>query len=107
MKPKVVKLGKYYYKYDYENAIVRMMWKPGAKDLREMLADNAEWREKFGHDLWDLDEDNMTVINSAGLSREHWEDPEARSEYLSIWADDVAEEAAYEAESFVKYEMKR
>lgn len=101
----VVKLEKHYFKYDHNTGIVYMMWKPSASELKEMQADNAEWSEKFGHNLWDLDENGLCEMDQAGLDRDNWNDPEARRTYLLNWIDDVEEEAAYLAADFVKYEL--
>ena len=105
MKKNIVKIGRHYFKYDRENAIVSMMWKPTAAELKNMEADNAEWIKNFGHPLWDLDENGLEEMDSIGLSRESWDDPEARREYLEYWIDDVEEETRFEAEQFVKYEL--
>lgn len=106
MRKNTVKIGRHYFRYDNETAEVRMMWKPKAAELREMQADNAEWMEKFGHPLWDgIDPDGLVEMDRIGLSRENWNDPEARSEYLEIWIDDVEEETRIEAANFVKYEL--
>ena len=105
MESKVYKMGKHYFKYDYDNAVVRKMWKPSKKELAEMLADNEEWQAKYGKDLWDIDENGMTEITSAGLSRANWENKESRNEYLSMWCGEIEEEAACLAADFIKYEL--
>lgn len=105
MTSNVYKMGKHYFKYDYENAVVRKMYKPSAAELREMIADNEEWKAKYNKPLWDIDENGMTEITSAGLSRENWENKESRREYLSMWADEVEEESAALAADFIKYEL--
>lgn len=99
----IIKLGKHYFKYDREHAVVSMMYKPRAAELREMRADNAEWMQKFGEPLWDIDENGLMEIDSAGLRRENWDDPEARETYLLNWEEDVEAEARYAAAEFIKY----
>ena len=101
----VVKLGEHYFKYDQAHGIVSMMFKPSASELKMMEADNAEWSAKFGRNLWEIDENGLCEIDSAGLSRENWNDPESRRSYLLDWADDMAEESAVLAAEFVKYEL--
>ena len=101
----VVKLGKHHFKYDHNTGTVYMMWKPSAADRKQMEADNAEWQESFGKNLWDLDENGLCEMDQAGLRRENWNDPEARRTYLLNWAEDVEEEAACLAADFVKYEL--
>ena len=66
---------------------------------------NKEWQAKYGKDLWDIDENGMLEITSAGLSRENWENKESRAEYLGVWVDEIEEEAAILAADFVKYEL--
>lgn len=103
MKKNTVKLSQHYFRYDNEAAEVRMMWKPKVAELLEMQADNAEWMEKYGRLLWDgIDDDGLVEMDRIGLSREHWNDPEARMEYLSGWADDVEAECSYLAAEFAK-----
>lgn len=105
MTSKPYKYGKHYFKYDYENGIVHMMWKPNAQELKEMREDNKEWQDKYGKDLWDLDENNMTELDSAGLRSENWKNKEIRDEYLAEWTMETDEEAACLAEDFIKNEL--
>lgn len=105
MKKNIVKLGKHYFKYDRDHAMVMMMLKPSASELKDMLQDNAEWMEKFGEPLWNLDENNLCEIDRIGLSRESWDDPEARTAYLEDWDADTEAEAQAFAADFVKYEL--
>ena len=92
---KAVKVGKHYFKYDREQAIVRMYWKPKKEELEEMIADNKEWQEKHHSNLWDIDEDGLMYIDGAGLRRENWDNKAARNEYLAEMEADYEEEARY------------
>ena len=106
MRNNTVKVGKYYFRYDNETGEVRMMWKPKPAELREMQTDNAEWIEKYGHPLWNgIDPDGLVEMDRIGLSRENWNDPEARSEYLGYWIDDVEEEIRIELAFFVRNDL--
>jgi nuclear transport factor 2 (NTF2) superfamily protein len=92
---KAVKVGKHYFKYDREMAIVRMYYKPKDEELQEMIADNKEWQKKYGKNLWDIDEDGLMYIDGAGLRRENWDNKDARNEYLAEMEADFEEEANY------------
>lgn len=105
MKKNIVKLGTHYFKYDRDHGIVSMMYKPSASELKSMKQDNAEWLEKYGSLLWDLDENGLCEIDQAGLLPENWDDPEARTGYLEDWEADIAAETQAYAADFVKYEL--
>lgn len=53
-----------------------------------------------------VDENGQWVeIDGAGLSREHWDDIEAREEYVFEWIMDLDEEMDYLVDDFVKNEL--
>lgn len=89
-----IMVGKHYFKYDREQAIVRMYSKLKDNEFAEMRQDNIEWQKKYGKNLWDIDEDGLFYLDGAGLMREHWDDEEAREEYLigmeMDWEDDTS-----------------
>ena len=86
------------FRYCYDTNEVQYIWKPDA----EMLADNVEWQEKHGRNLWDI-EAGYLVIESIGLMEENWKNKEAREEYLTIWSDELDEEAACLTEQYLTY----
>lgn len=92
---KAIKYGKHYYKYDRENAVVKMYMKLSAKELKEMEQDNIEWQSKYGKDLWDIVDGNLIYIDGAGLSREHWDNKEAREGYLAEMEMEYEEEVSF------------
>ena len=92
---KIVKVGKHYFKYDREHAIVKMYSKLVGQELKEMLKDNAEWQEKYGRNLFDIEDGNLFFLDSAGLCRENWENAEARRAYLEEMNMDFEEELMY------------
>jgi hypothetical protein len=77
------------FRYDYENSIVEYV----AKADEEMIKDNEEWKKKHGEELWYIS-DGYYCIASAGLMKENWTNKESRMEYLTMWADELREEAA-------------
>ena len=99
---RVYKRGKRSFRYDYENRVVQVVYKEDA----EIRADNIEWMGKYGYPLWEV-ENGYVVVDSAGLSLENWKDKESRDYYLSCYDDDLSEEAAYEADFFMKYEYPK
>ncbi len=102
MKSKPVKINGKLFRYDYENSVVEYIYKLSAEEVQEEL----DWMEKHdGKPLVGMDEDGFSVVESVGLRRENWENREARAEYLSLWADELDEEAAYLMDSFIKYEL--
>lgn len=99
MASKIVKVGDKEFRYDYKDCVVEYVMKADA----QMYEDNKEWQKKWGRDLWDIDAEGYEVIASAGLSREHWDDKEARKEYLEMWAQELDEESQYLAEQYMMY----
>ena len=87
---KTVRRGKRIFRYDTKNRTVQ--WVTEATD--DDYADNERWQEKFGQDLWEIDENGMIPVRSVGLSMKNWEDKEARDSYLDMWNDDLDEELA-------------
>ena len=98
MKSAIVKVNGKSFRYDYET---KMVWWV-QKATKEDIEDNREWREKFGHDLFPI-EDGYTLIESVGLCEENWTDKESRMEYLSIWSDELDEETSCLADQYLMY----
>ena len=92
------KIGKKTFRYDEKNAIVEYV----SKATPEMYADDEEWFAKYGKPLWGIDDDGYIVLDSAGLSREHWKNRESRIEYLTEWTYEIEDEVAYLMEEFVE-----
>ena len=94
------KVGKKMFRYDEKRSIVEYV----DKATPDMYEDDKEWMEKHGHPLWGIDSDGYIVLDSAGLSREHWNDKEARIEYLTEWSWEISEEVDYLVKEYVEYE---
>lgn len=92
----IFQLGSMMFRYDYENAVVELVFSPTEEDK----AINREWVEKYNKPLFELS-DGLIVADAIGLSRENWEDPEAREEYLDSWAEELNEYSAWCAEEFM------
>lgn len=101
MKSRPYKFGTKMFRYDYDRCVVEWISKANA----EMRADDEEWMAKYGRPLWGIDEKGYTVIDAVGLRPENWKNVESRKEYLAEWCGDIAEECAYEAAYFEKYEL--
>lgn len=86
------------FQYNRERATVLYV----AKATTEEIADNQEWMKKYGEPLFEIQADRYMVINSVGLSRENWDDKEARDEYLYGWCMEMEEELAYMTADLVK-----
>lgn len=89
------------FRYNYDDSMVEYVHKASEEDV----ADEAEWLEKYGKPLFHIDSDGYMVIDSIGLSRENWENREARNGYLTSWAMDLDAESSRLAADFVKYEL--
>ena len=100
-KSRVYKLGNRYFRYDFDRSVVELVSKAG----KEEIAEDAEWMDKYGKPLWDIDESGFMVLDAVGLRPENWKNKAVRDEYLSEWAAEKDEEYAIEAEMFVKYEL--
>lgn len=81
------KVGKRMFRYDAERCVVQFV----SKATPDMYDDDREWMRKYGRPLWGIDADGYIVLDSAGLSREHWEDKEARIMYLTEWCWEIAD----------------
>lgn len=101
MKSKVYKLDGKMFRYNFDRSTVEYVAKAGKEELK----DEAEWMQKHGEPLFGIDHDGYMVIDSIGLSRENWENREARDGYLSAWAADLEAESSRLAADFVKYEL--
>lgn len=88
------------FRYDFEHSIVELVQKAD----KEMLKDNIEWREKYGRDLWELDEHGIHVVDGVGLNVKNWKSKMARDMYLSEWCADLDYEAECAIEE-LKYEF--
>jgi len=86
------------FQYDRDNATVLYVAKASAEDI----AVNQEWVTKYGKPLFEILGDGYMVFDSIGLSRENWDDKEARDEYLHGWMFEMEEELAYMMEDAVK-----
>ena len=96
---KVYEKRGYSFRYDYDHAVVKLVSKASEDDLEL----NQKWTEKNGRPLFDIDEDEYIECDSVGLSRENWDDKEAREEYLDGWIDEFEEEVSYLAAEFLTY----
>ena len=90
MKSKVYKLDGKMFRYNFDRNTVEYVAKAGNEELK----DEAEWMQKYGEPLFGIDHDGYMVIDSIGLSRENWENREARDSYLHGWAQDLGEESS-------------
>jgi len=79
------------FQYDRKRAVVLYVAKAGIEEI----ADNQEWVAKYGKPLFEIQEDGYMIIDSIGLSRENWDNKEARDEYLHGWCMNMEEEQAY------------
>lgn len=100
MKSKVYKLDGKMFRYNFDRSTVEYVAKAGKEELK----DEAEWMQKHGEPLFGIDHDGY-MIDSIGLSRENWENREARDGYLHGWAQDLDTESSALAADFVKYEL--
>lgn len=101
MKSNPYKVNGKMFRYDFDRCIVECI----AKATQEELADEAEWKAKYGHGLLDISDEGYMVIASAGLSKDNWKNKGSRDEYLSEWAFELDEESSTLVADFVKYEL--
>jgi len=94
------KIGKKVFRYNRSKAVVEFV----DKATKDMYEDDNEWIVKYGHPLWNIDADGYIVLDSAGLSCEHWDDKDARIEYLTEWVYEIDAEVSYLVDDFIKYE---
>lgn len=100
-KSKVYKLDGKLFRYNFDRSTVEYVAKAGEDEMK----DEAEWMQKYGEPLFGIDHDGYMVIDSIGLSRENWQNREARNGYLESWSIDLDEETSRLAADFVKYEL--
>ena len=96
----VEKIGNRLFRYNAEKCIVEYV----DKATPDMYEDDAEWMVKYGHPLWGIDKDGYIVLDSAGLSKEHWDNKEDRIMYLTEWNAEIGGEVAYLVDEFMKYD---
>ena len=96
---KVYKRGKKLFRYDYDNALVLWVFKATKNEIN----DNKEWQEKYGKNLWDIDDDGYIEISSVGLGKVNWTNKDARDGYLDLWIDELEEESRWLAKEFEMY----
>lgn len=101
MMSKIYKFNGKLFRYDDERCVVQLVAKAGAEEM----ADEAEWKAKYGRPLFGIDADGYMVLSSAGLRRDNWKNREVRDEYLSEWCCELDEEAEALAADFAKYEL--
>lgn len=101
MKSKLYKLNGKLFRYDYDRSVVEYVYKAD----KETIEEENEWLKTHDRPLYDIDEQGYAVMDSAGLSVKNWKNKEARNEYLSGWAFELDEEAAYLADEFERYEL--
>jgi len=87
------------FQYDRKRAVVLYVAKAGADEIAD---NNQEWMDKYSKPLFEIQDDGYMVIDSIGLSREHWDDKEARNEYLNEWCMQMEEELSYMIADLVK-----
>lgn len=91
------------FRYDFEKGLVSWI----VKASEEEYADNEHWQQKFGRNLWDIDEDGYIEIQAAGLLRANWKDKAVRDDYLEQWCDEIDYESAlYSKEFLAEYGIK-
>ena len=95
---KPYKRGNRLFRFNLSACLVEWIEKPTAK----MYADNTEWQESFGKDLWDI-VDGYVIVETVGLNAENWKNKESRNEYLDVWNDELDEESAYLAHQYIMY----
>ncbi len=94
----IQKVGGRLFRYKEERAIVEFI----EEATPDMYKDDEEWIEKHGYPLWDIDAEGYIVLDSVGLSKENWEDDEARMNYLTEYANEIDSEIAYLSKDFIK-----
>ncbi len=69
------------FRYNYDESLVEYVYKPSEST--------------------NTDSDGYVILDTVGLSNEHWNDKEAREEYLDGWIYELEEEASYLSEAFL------
>ena len=90
---KIYKVGKQQFRYNYHQSVLEYVTDITEEDEKE----NEEWRKKFGHNLYDI-ENGKLVIDRIGLMRENWK--ESPQYWCERYADDISEECYYLAQEF-------
>ncbi len=101
MKSKPYKFNGNLFRYDFGRSLVERIYKAGAEEV----SDNAEWMQKHGKPLFDIDDDGYIVIATVGLHEENWKNKAVRNEYLHGWCADLEEESNALAADFIKNEL--
>lgn len=101
MKSKPYKLHGKLFRYDFDLSVVEYI----AKATDEDIADEEEWKEKYGKPLLGIDADGYMIISTVGLHKNNWKSKAARDEYLYQWCCELDEESSALASDFVKYEL--
>lgn len=102
MKSKPYTLNSKLFRFDFDTCTVEYIMKADEDDLKS----DEDWKRTHGgRSLYGIGDDGYIVLNGIGLSRENWENKEARDGYLSAWCNDLDEELASMAADFVKYEL--
>lgn len=90
MKSKPYQIHGKLFRYDFDDGTVEYI----SEASEESIADEQEWIKEYGRPLFEIDQEGYIVLETAGLSPEHWKNKAARDEYLSVWADELDEELA-------------
>lgn len=101
MKSKPVKIGGKMFRYDFDRSLVEYIQEATDSQIGEEI----EWEKKHGSKLHGIGADGYIVLASAGLNAANWKNAAARKEYLSEWANELAEEESCLVADFVKYEL--
>lgn len=102
MKSKIYRLNGKQFRYNFENSTVQYIQKAAKETVRR------EEMRKQSHEEGNLcskGDNEYIVLDSIGLSRENWENLEARKEYISAWCNDLDEEMDAMVDDFVRYEF--
>lgn len=101
MKSSPVKVCGKLFRYDFDSSTVEYIDKVTAEDIEF----DREWKEKYGHGIYNIDESGHMVLATVGLSEENWKNTEARKEYLTGWSDEWDEETRRLLDDFIKNEL--
>lgn len=97
MKSRPYKFAGKLFRYDFVHSLVEWISKADAT----MIADEKEWREKYGHSLYDIDEDGFAVVDTIGLHVDNWKHKETRDEYLDEWVQEISFECVQMVRDFI------
>ena len=90
------------FRYNFTTSSVEYIEKAATKDI---ASEKNSMKVHKGNSPLDIGTDGYMVIDTIGLSRENWNDREARNAYLEGWSSDLDEETSYLAEQFIRYEL--